>query len=95
MFGGKQFYYAPPGLLNFLSSPTHGLRRGLHSFAASRLLGFFGSSHKLIPDVFLVVGHVVLLEERYKLLLKRMLLVMFFLTGNIFCDGRNISTRSR
>ena len=42
---------------------------------------------KLTPDIFLVVGNVVILEEGDKLLLKRMLLVVFFLVGDIFCDG--------
>src|ERR1700758_1099070 len=32
------FSCAPPGLNSLLWSPTHGLRRGLHSFAASRLV---------------------------------------------------------
>src|SRR5579864_2163829 len=31
------FSCAPPGLNSLLWRPTHGLRRGLHSFAASRL----------------------------------------------------------
>ena len=38
---------------------------------------------KLIPEVFLVIGHIVLLEERNELLLKRMLFVMLLLSGNI------------
>jgi hypothetical protein len=33
----SNFSYAPPGLLRALCAATHGLRRGLHSFAASRL----------------------------------------------------------
>jgi len=31
------FSFAPPGLAVFSGGPTHGLRRGLHSSAASRL----------------------------------------------------------
>jgi hypothetical protein len=34
---------------------------------------------RLIPDVALVVSHLVLLEERKELFLKRLFLVMFFL----------------
>src|SRR5437899_7512723 len=45
---------------------------------------------KLIPDVSLVVGYVVPLEECDKLLLKRMLFVMLFLSCNIFCDSCDI-----
>ena len=37
-FGAVSF--APSGLTNFLADSTHGLRRGLHSFAASRLWPF-------------------------------------------------------
>ena len=45
---------------------------------------------KLIPEVSLIVRNVVLLEERNKLLLKRMLPMMLFLFGDIFRDRRNI-----
>ena len=45
---------------------------------------------RLIPDVALVISHVVLLEERKELFLKRVFLVMLFLPGNIFRDRRNI-----
>ncbi len=45
---------------------------------------------KKLIQISLVVGYVVLLEEHYKLLLKRMLPMMVFLFGDIFCDGRNI-----
>jgi len=83
----KVFSYAPPGLGRSARRATHGLRRGLCSSAAPRLA--LRSAKKLIPDVSLVVGYVVLLQERDEFLLKRMLLMMFFLTGDIFCDCRN------
>jgi hypothetical protein len=41
---------------------------------------------KLIPNVSLVIRHIVLFEECDELLLKRMSLMMFLLCGNIFCD---------
>ena len=45
---------------------------------------------RLIPDVALVISHVVLLEERKELFLKRVFLVMLFLPGNIFRDRRDM-----
>ena len=42
---------------------------------------------KSIPQVFLVVGRVVLLEKGQELFLKRVLLVMFFLAGDVFRNG--------
>jgi len=45
---------------------------------------------KLIPNISLVVGHVVLLEEGHIFLLKRMLPMMFLLLGDISCDGRGV-----
>src|SRR5580698_6833189 len=42
---------------------------------------------KLIPQIFLVVSHVVLLKELQELVLKRMPLMMFFLARNVFCQG--------
>jgi len=44
---------------------------------------------KLIPDVTFVVHNVILLQERHKLLLKRMFLVVFVLGCNVFGDCRN------
>jgi hypothetical protein len=45
---------------------------------------------KLIPDVSLVVGYVVFLQERCKLLLEGMFVMMLFLLGDIFCDCGDI-----
>jgi hypothetical protein len=45
---------------------------------------------KLVPDISLIVDHFILLEKRQDFLLKRLLFVMFFLSGDIFCDGCDI-----
>jgi hypothetical protein len=45
---------------------------------------------KLVPDVTLVISYVVLLEERCKLLVKRMPLIVL---RDIFCDGLQHSIR--
>jgi hypothetical protein len=45
---------------------------------------------KLAPKIFLIVSNVILLEKCQKLVLKRMLLMMFFLRGDIFCHCRYI-----
>jgi hypothetical protein len=45
---------------------------------------------KLIPDISLIVDHFILLEKRRDFLLKRLLFVMFFLAGDIFCDPCDI-----
>ena len=45
---------------------------------------------KLAPKIFHIVSHIVFLEERQELVLKRMLFVMFLLTGNIFGYGRDV-----
>jgi len=46
---------------------------------------------ELVPNVSLVVFHVVFFEERQELFLKRMLFVMFLLFSDVFlnrCDAR-------
>src|ERR1700734_3996727 len=40
----RQVSFAPSGLARFLGSMTHGLRRGLHSFAAPRLSRIWASA---------------------------------------------------
>jgi hypothetical protein len=45
---------------------------------------------KLVPDISLIVDHFILLEKRQDFLLKRLLFVMFFRSGDIFCDGCDI-----
>src|ERR1700733_3748504 len=40
---------------------------------------------KLVPNIFLVIRHIVLLEESDKLLLICMFPMVFFLLGNVFC----------
>ena len=49
-----------------------------------------GERKKLIPYVSLIVGHVVLLQERNEFVLERMLLMMLFLFRDIFCDGCDV-----
>jgi len=49
------FSFAPPGLVIFRECPTHGLRRGLHSFAASRLRVVLASRLRVAPALRLRV----------------------------------------
>ena len=44
----------------------------------------------LIPNVTFVVRDVILLQERHKLLLKRMLLMVFVLSCDVLGDCRNV-----
>jgi hypothetical protein len=44
----------------------------------------------LIPNIPLVIFHMILLQERHILLLKRMFLMMLLLPGDVFGDRRNI-----
>jgi hypothetical protein len=45
---------------------------------------------QLIPNIPLVIFHIILLQECDELLLKRMLFMMLFLSRNIFRDHANI-----
>jgi len=60
---------------------AHGVSRGSAAWEATSPKG----RKKLTPNVSLVIVDVVLFEERHKLLLKRMPLVMFLLSGDVFC----------
>ena len=67
---------------------AHGASRG---WAPRTLTSPDGAKETdLIPDVLLVILHVILLQERHILLLKRMVLMMFLLPGDVFGDRRNI-----
>src|ERR1039458_6494307 len=55
----SQLSFAPPGLFFFFPSVTHGLRRGLHSCAASRL------------EIFLLIAFTARLKTRVLLIVFR------------------------